>query len=57
MQLADYARAHADELCQGGAELDLREVEGFIRERVKAGGVDASQVEQEVAVVTEMLFH
>lgn len=55
-QLADLARAHADELRQGGADVDLRAVEAFIRERVEAAVEDPEQIEPEVATITEMLF-
>ena len=55
-QLADYARAHADSLRQGGAEIDLGAIEAFVRERVMHAGVDPEQVEPEVATITEMLF-
>jgi hypothetical protein len=55
-QLADYARAHTDELRQGGAEVNLGAIEAFIRERVIHAGVDSEQVEPEVATITGMLF-
>jgi hypothetical protein len=55
-QLADYARAHADELRQGGAEVDLDAVESFVRKRVEAAVGDPEQVEPEVVTIMEMLF-
>jgi hypothetical protein len=55
-QLADYARAHADELRQGGAEVDLDAVESFVRKRVEAAVGDPEQVEPEVITIMEMLF-
>jgi hypothetical protein len=55
-QLADYARAHADELRQDGAEVDLDAVESFVRKRVEAAIGDPEQVEPEVITIMEMLF-
>jgi hypothetical protein len=55
-QLASLARAHADDLRQGGADLDLGEIETFIRERVEAAVGNPDQVEPEVAITTEMVF-
>jgi hypothetical protein len=55
-QLADYARAHADDLRQGGAELDLTQVEAFVRDRVQAAGIRPEQVELEVEQVMVEVF-
>jgi hypothetical protein len=56
-QLADYARAHANKLRQGGGtEVDLEAVESFIRNRVEAAVGDPEQVEPEVVTIMEMLF-
>jgi 5S rRNA maturation endonuclease (ribonuclease M5) len=55
-QLADLARAHADSLRHGGADLNLDAIEGFVRERVEAAGTDPDQVEPEVGAIMGMLF-
>jgi Protein of unknown function (DUF3631) len=55
-QLADYARAHANKLRQGGTEVDLEAVESFVRNRVEAAVGDPEQVEPEVVTIMEMLF-
>jgi hypothetical protein len=55
-QLADYARAHADELRQGGAEVDLDAVETFVRKRVEAAVGGSEQVEPEIVTIMEMLL-
>jgi Protein of unknown function (DUF3631) len=55
-QLAEYARAHADELRQGGAEVDLGVIEAFVRGRVMHAGVDPEQVEPEVERVMGEVF-
>jgi hypothetical protein len=55
-QLADLARARAELLRQGGAELDMGKLEAFLRDRVQAAGIDSDQVELEVAAITDMLL-
>ena len=55
-QLADLARALAEELRQGGAELDMGKLKAVIRDRVQAAGIDSDQVEAEIAIITDMMF-
>jgi len=55
-QLADLALARADDLRQGGAELDLTQVEAFVRDRVQAAGIRPEQVALEVEQVMTEVF-
>jgi hypothetical protein len=55
-QLADYARAQADELRRGGAKVNLGAIEAFVRERVEAAVGDLEQVEPEVERVMAEVF-
>jgi hypothetical protein len=55
-QLADYARAHADEPRQGGAEVGLGAIEAFVRERVEAAVGDPELVAQEFERVMAEVF-
>jgi hypothetical protein len=55
-QLADLARALAEEQRQGGAEVDMGKIAAFVRGRIQAAGVAPDQVELEVAAITDMLL-